>query len=246
MTGAKDEVIPDGKWEFGAKETDAFEDMLERSIPMYGVMRQLVADLAADVVPRGNERQGVVVDLGSSRGGALAPLVDRLGNQVSYHAVEASEPMLAALRQRWPPDKAGEHGVSIHPFDLRTGYPPVPSANATLCVLTLQFTPIEHRQRILRDIYRHTAAGGALILVEKVLGSSAEVDALLTRRYFALKDANGYSPEQIERKRLSLQGVLVPVTAKWNEELLRTAGFRDVDCVWRWGPFAGWVALRNG
>ena len=50
--------------------------------------------------------------------------------------------------------------------------------------------------------------------------------------------------DDIDRKALSLEGVLVPVTAKWNEELLQMAGFRQVDCFWRWMNFAGWIAIK--
>jgi hypothetical protein len=76
------------------------------------------------------------------------------------------------------------------------------------------------------------------------VGATAELDSQMVARYYDLKGANGYSPEQIERKRLSLEGVLVPVTAKWNEELLHGAGFQQVDCFWRWMNFAGWIALK--
>jgi tRNA (cmo5U34)-methyltransferase len=34
------------------------------------------------------------------------------------------------------------------------------------------------------------------------------------------------------------------VTAKWNEDLLRDAGFRTVECFWRHLNFAGWVAVK--
>ena len=61
--------------------------------------------------------------------------------------------------------------------------------------------------------------------------------------YFSYE--NGYSAEEIERKRLSLEGVLVPVTARMNEDLLRSAGFDQVDCFWRWANFAGWLAIRD-
>ena len=163
------------------------------------------------------------MDLGASRGTALAPIIDRLGAHAQYHAAEVSGPMLETLRARWPAERIDEHGVQVHHHDLRMGLPPTPSAHVVLCVLTLQFTPIEHRQRILRNVYRRVLPGGALILVEKVLGATAEVDAQLVGRYYALKGEKGYSPEQIERKRLSLEGVLVPVTAAWNEELLRAS-----------------------
>lgn len=250
LTG-RDETEPHGPWQFDQEVTDAFEDMLSRSIPWYENMRAIVTDLASYFVPRGHAGGGVVVDLGASRGDGLQPIIDQVGAHARYHAVETSESMLGALRERWPEQHRLQgqepyvHGVRIHDFDLRKGYPALPMASVTLCVLTLQFTPLEHRQRILRDIYRHTQPGGALILVEKVLGATAEIDELLVRRYYAMKGENGYSDEQIERKRLSLEGVLVPVTAAWNEELLRQAGFREVDCIWRWCNFAGWVAVRT-
>lgn len=58
------------------------------------------------------------------------------------------------------------------------------------------------------------------------------------------KVRNGYSQEQIQRKRMALEGVQIPVTAAWNEDTLARAGFTEYDCVWRWGNFAGWVAIR--
>ena len=77
-----------------------------------------------------------------------------------------------------------------------------------------------------------------------MLGDSADIDNLMTKIYYDFKRSNGYTEDQIQRKRLSLEGVLVPVTAKWNEELLRMAGFRQVDCFYRWQNFAGWMAIK--
>jgi tRNA (cmo5U34)-methyltransferase len=118
-------------------------------------------------------------------------------------------------------------------------------ASLTLSVLTLQFTPPEQRLRVLRGAYEHTVEGGGLILVEKVAGNEAELDDLFVSLYHDLKRRNGYSQEEIERKRLSLEGVLVPAMADRNEELLRQAGFTKVDCFWRWLNFAGWIATKD-
>ena len=60
-----------------------------------------------------------------------------------------------------------------------------------------------------------------------------------------MKRENGYTDDQIFRKRHSLRGVLVPLTAKQNEEMLREVGFAHVDCFWRWMTFAGWLAIRR-
>lgn len=235
---AIDQTLPAGKWQFDSEVATVFDDMLARSIPQYDTLRQTCFDLACVF----RQPHTDIVDLGCSRGEAMAPLVDRYGATNRFVGVEVSPAMLEAVRARF----AGyieSRIVDIRALDLRTSYPAV-CASVTLCVLTLQFTPIEYRQRILKNIYDHTLPGGALILVEKVLGADADLDRLMVDMYYQLKAGNGYSQEQIERKRLALEGVLVPVTAKWNEDLLRAAGFRGFDTFWRWINFAGWVAVK--
>lgn len=232
--------VPAGdRWAFDESVTNVFEDMLQRSIPQYEVMRAAVQGIA-----RRHRRDGLdVVDLGCSRGDAMEPLVQEFGTRNRFVGVEVSEPMLRICRARFR--TMIEHGVvEVLPLDLRREYPGA-RACVTLCVLTLQFVPIEHRQRLVRRAFEHTAPGGALVLVEKVLGAGDLLDSMMVDAYYAMKGVNGYGAEEIERKRLSLEGVLVPVTAKWNEDLLRTAGFGHVDCFWRWMNFAGWVAVRE-
>lgn len=230
-----DQTLPTGKWQFDSDVAAVFDDMLARSIPQYDLMRQTCFDIACTY----RKPHTDIVDLGCSRGEAMAPLVDKYGANNRFVGVEISTPMLVAARKRFN----GLFNVEITELDLRSAYPDV-SASVTLCILTLQFTPIEYRQRILKDIYDHTMPGGALIMIEKVLGADAEMDRLMVDLYYQLKAGNGYSQEQIERKRLALEGVLVPITARWNEELLRMAGFDSVDCFWRWMNFAGWVAVK--
>ena len=233
-----DNVKPGEKWAFDDSVTDAFDNMLARSIPMYEVMRNACFDLAVRYTKRNTD----IVDLGCSRGEAMAQLVDYFGINNRFVGVEVSKPMAEAARSRFAGMiKAGV--VVIKDMDLRTTYPAV-SASVTLSILTLQFTPIEHRLRILKNIYDHMLPGGALIIVEKILGGSAELDAAMVDLYYQMKAKNGYSQEQIDRKRLSLEGVLVPVTARWNEEMLKMSGFSQVDCFYRWCNFAGWVALK--
>lgn len=230
------------KWEFDASVTACFEDMLRRSIPQYDVMRAAVTDLARAYAVDGTE----IVDLGSSRGDAIAPLVNDLYG-CRFRLVEVSGPMLDVLRERF----TEQSNVRVEEWDLRR---PAKSlvhlrehekASVVTSVLTLQFTPIEHRQRIVQECHDRLLPGGALILVEKILGNTARLNEQMVDVYHRFKVSNGYTPSEVERKRLSLEGVLVPVTARWNEELLRSAGFVEVDCFWRWMNFAAWVAVKR-
>lgn len=230
--------MPEGRWAFDEGVTDVFEDMLRRSIPQYDEMRKVVLSVGSRYVQRNTD----IVDIGCSRGDALAGFVKRFGAYNRFVGIEVSEPMAKVFRERFAP-YAMSGIVSLDQRDLRTSYPPVQSS-LTLSILTLQFIPIEHRQRLVSDIYESTKPGGAVIVVEKILGASSTLNAMMVDLYYDMKRANGYTQESIDRKRLALEGVLVPLTARGNEELLAAAGFTKVDCIWRWLNFAGWVAVR--
>lgn len=244
-----DQTMPTGKWEFDTEVAQVFDDMLRRSIPQYDVMRDAVFALGSQFVQEYTD----VVDIGCSRGEAIAPFVDAFwtrkrsngtGRFVNkFVGVEVSEPMRAAATDRFK-DQIAMGALRIDAIDLRDAYPDV-RASLTLSVFTLQFIPIECRQRVMQDVYNHTVHGGAFVLVEKVLGETSRMDRLMVDQYYKLKADHGYSQEAIERKRLSLQGVLVPVTARWNVELLRQAGFTEVDNFWTWMNFRGWLAIKR-
>lgn len=229
--------VPDGRWAFDESVTRVFDDMLERSIPHYWIMRDAVTALAEKYLRDG----GRVLDIGCSRGGAIASLLDRCPH-ANFLGLEISPPMLDAARHRFQSSPR----VRISNWDLRGGIPPYAErSNVILSVLTLMFVPIEHRLRLVQALADNLFPGGVLILVEKVLGSSAMINDRLVAEYHAMKAERGYTQEEIERKRLSLEGVLVPMTAQWNVEMLKASGFGEVDCFWRWMNFGAWIAIKS-
>lgn len=234
----RDHVMPKGPWQFDREVTAAFDDMLQRSIPQYNAMRVATFEVGRRFVQPGT----AIIDMGCSRGEALVPFVSHFGAANDYIGLEISEPMIEAAREKFAKHPHGDR-VTIQSGDLRHEFPGVTSS-VVLSVLTLQFTPIEYRQRIIRRVFNSLAPGGAFILVEKVLGATSEIDDAFVDLFLTIKKQNGYSEAEIDRKRMSLEGVLVPVTARWNEELLHEEGFRSVDCFWRHLNFAGWIAVK--
>ncbi len=229
-----DKVMPTGAWKFDESVTAVFSDMLSRSIPQYDVMRDLVFKLGSHFI----EPNKSVIDLGCSTGLAVEPFVNTFYD-VAYHLYDVSEPMLRACKERFK----SKSNVSVKHHDVTTGIN-VNDACLVLSVLSVQFTPIEHRQRIIKSIYDALDKGGAFIFVEKVLGNCVELDNLLVSEYYKLKADNQYTEEQIKAKRKSLEGVLVPLTADWNTDMLYKAGFKRIDCFYRVLNFAGWVAIK--
>ena len=223
---------PTDQWAFDASVATCFDDMLRRSIPDHDTMRRLTFNLGCRFVQPGTD----LLDLGCSRGDALAPFIDTFGTGNRFVGLDESEPMLTACRERFP-----QFDVRCH--DLRSGLPLDVSPSLILAVLTLQFTPIECRQRIVADAFRVLRPGGAMVVVEKVLGSDNDSNAVLVSEYHHLKYRNGYTADEIDAKRRSLQGVLVPLTAEGNEQMLRAEGFR-VQRFWQALNFAGWLAIK--
>lgn len=237
----RDNVMPQGKWEFDSKVASCFSDMLSRSIPGYQAMRDVILEVGSEFI-KPNGKQHNVVDLGCSNGLSIEPFINRFGAHVRCFLSDVSEPMLDQVRSKYK--NLIDCGiVTVENIDIVESYP-LTVAELTLCILTLQFTAPESRQQILKKIYDHTYDGGALILVEKVQGSDAFTDDLLTTLYYNTKRNNGYTDTQIYTKRKSLTGELVPLKAEWNEQLLREAGFSHVECVWRHLNFMGWVAVK--
>lgn len=235
----QDNVMPTGKWEFNQEVTNCFDEMLSRSIPAYADMRVLTERLGSKFV----QRKTAIVDLGCSTGEAIKPFVSKYGAQNQYKLFDVSEPMLEECKKRY----SGwiDNGLmTVENFDIRNGIDKNISASLVLSVLTLQFTPIEYRQKIVQSIYNSLNYGGCFILVEKILGSNYEIDNLLVDEYYRIKGEHSYTQEQISAKRKSLEGVLVPITAKWNEQLLGSAGFKKIDCFYRYLNFAGWICIK--
>ncbi len=260
---------PEEKWEFNADVAAKFDDMLGRSIPGYVQMRDLCYDLGKQFI---TGYRPTVIDLGSSRGESVSSFIDsRDLDDVNYILTEVSQPMIDQIKARWE-DRANVFAVN---FDLRQrhdaiaksfGYPTdmvreqwreakrygIPELEPALtrpslvqAILTLIFVPINFRQNIIQGVHDALRPGGAFIMVEKVLGNTAQTQNMLVDAYHEHKNRNGYSWESIERKRASLEGVQVPVRNEENIAMLRNAGFRHVEIFWAHLNFAGYIAIKD-
>lgn len=234
----QDKLMPKGKWEFDIDVTSCFGDMLKRSIPDYYVMRSLCYRFGVEAI--GDKKHPIIVDLGCSTGFSVEPFVKKYSDIATFYLYDVSEPMRKEAQERFKDFPK----VYVCENDIAHDYPWHLGVDLTLSVLTLQFTPLEYRQQILRNIYFYLNKGGAFILVEKVLGESADADDALRKQYYRLKSENGYTQEQIQAKMKSLEGVLVPVKASWNEELLRNAGFKNITRFLSCLNFCGWIAYK--
>lgn len=233
-----DQVHPGTEWVFNNNVAQVFHNMLSRSIPELEMMRNLVTMYGERYV----KPNSTILDLGCSCGDSLYPFIKKFGNANKYVGIDCSEPMLKQAELFYS-EEVKNNIVSFQLMDLEKTFPDV-EACLVLSVLTMQFLSEKHRIECLKKAYYALIPGGAIILVEKIKGETKEEDSVLTELYYKFKNIQGYSWQEIERKRMSLQNNLRPFTIKHNIELLYEVGFNKVYGFWRCLNFAAWIAIK--
>ena len=224
--------------------TAVFDDMLDRSVPFYGEIQRMTAELAVDFAQGGTN----VYDLGCSTGNsflninALMPPGTLPGGDVRFVGLDDSTEMLAKARAKLAAAKFSRP-LDLRVADLNMGVE-IENASVVMLVLTLQFIRPLYRERLVKSIYDGMVDNGCLIVVEKVLGEHSTFNRLFIKHYYEMKLRNGYSELEIAQKREALENVLVPYRQEENKELLRAAGFRHVDVFFKWYNFCGMIALK--
>ena len=230
------EAIAD--FRFGAEVAQVFDDMLSRSVPFYGEIQRMVAELAEDIVQPGSN----VYDLGCSTGTTLLMLDRVLPAGVNFIGIDDSREMLIKCETKLREQQV-KRKVDLECADLHLGVE-LQDASLALMVLTLQFLRPLHRERLVADVFKGLRENGGLILVEKVLGEDSHFNRLFIKHYYDFKRRNGYSETEIAQKREALENVLIPYKLLENRELLLKSGFRYVDVFFKWYNFCGIVAIK--
>ena len=237
MASSLDYDVKQGRrWAFDEQVAACFPDMLERSIPQYNEMRKLVFQLGKAILDSKDIQ--TALDLGCSTGIGLEQLAEPYPKGF-FVGVDASSAMVKEAASRLQEKK----NIYVREMDLRHEFPKG-NYHLVTAILTLQFIPLESRLRVIKSVYECVHPGGAFLLVEKVLGSDPVIHDLLVNQYYNYKSDNGYTAEQIENKRFSLENVLVPVTSDWNKDMLRHCGFDRVESFWRCLNFEGLIAIK--
>ncbi len=244
MFMAKDEVFREeiekvSDFKFGANVAKVFDDMVNRSVPFYGEIQRMMAELAADHA----REETFVYDLGCSTGTTMIGMDTMVDQDIKFIGIDDSQEMLDKCKS-----KLMEIGFS-RPYELRCADLgkgiTIENASVVVLCLTLQFVRPIYRERLLKDIYNGLNPGGVLILVEKILAEENNFNRDFINYYYNYKRRNNYSELEISQKREALENVLVPYKLSENITLLRDQGFAHCEVFFKWYNFAGLVAVKK-
>lgn len=241
---ARDEIYknPDmeGVFKFDSKVADVFDDMLDRSVPCYRMVIEMVAAILEKFLQPGDR----VIDLGCSTGATLVELARKLRPlDLAFTGIDNSPAMLEKAAHKAEmfslTDRLDFQAADITSLDLPSG------TGAVIMNYTLQFIDPVKRAEFISAIHQALRPGGVLIISEKILSPGPEINQAYIDFYLEFKRRNGYSDTEISRKRQALENVLIPISIKENLKLLTEAGFRTPETFFQWFNFTSFLALKS-
>lgn len=227
------------KFEFNSEVASVFDDMISRSVPFYDEIHKIIKDISDRVIVK----KDTIHDLGCSTGTTINILYQHLNCQskpVKFIGVDNSPSMLKICDEKLK--SANIKNVELICQDIEKMQ--LETSGMVIMNYTLQFISPEKRIDLLKNIYKSLRKNGAFILSEKIKCQNITINDLFTDLYHDFKRRNGYSELEISQKREALENVLIPLTPEKQISLMKSAGFKKVETIFRWYNFACFIGIK--
>lgn len=223
---------------FDSRVANVFPDMIQRSVPGYATIINMIGTLAAQRVSSGSR----CYDLGCSLGAAALAIRQGVGDlNCRIIAVDNSLAMLQRAKG-FIEERAGSAPIDLICADIQDLK--VREASMVVLNFTLQFVAPERREPLLQAIYDGMIPGGLLVLSEKIALQSPAAQALFTDMHHGFKKVQGYSELEISQKRSALENVLIPETLERHKTRLQHVGFSMLETWFQCFNFISLLAIK--
>ena len=232
------------RFEFDEEVSQIFENMAERSIPMYRHVHAINAYLTAQDYRRFRTNYANkpyrVLDVGTSTGMFFKHLyrvfdvpTDQSLPGIELYALDPSKGMADKVRDKLPHVHVEQMGVEdVREMGL--------IFDTVAMTYVLQFIRPTFQRFVLLDLRTCLRQGGMLMLAQKE-SIVSEFARTFKNRYIEFRKANGYTEAEIEAKTKALENSMWTKTADQLEAELAYCGFRDVSETSRWLMFSSLV-----
>ena len=223
---------------FSEKVARVFDDMLVRSVPLYGEALKQQARICCQYYKKGTH----IFDLGCSHGNFGVLLLDCFGKTpFQLIGVDSSMPMIRRYQKRLAglPGNSGIDLICANIEDIN-----IDNASVVVINLTLQFLDPDIRSFLIQSVFDGLCKGGVLLLTEKTRHPDPELNRLELESYYQFKRENGYSELEISQKRDALEKVLIPETVADHEQRIKKAGFSSFNIWLKWFNFTSMMAIK--
>ena len=222
------------QFEFDEEVASVFDDMLNRSVPFYKENLKLQIDILKNFL----QKDDLVIDLGSSTGTFLIELTKK--TDIKAIGLDNSPAMIKRAK-----NKAKAFGSNAKFIEADFLEYDLSGAKAIIANYTIQFIRPLKREKLIKKIYDSLQKDGIFLMSEKLITENKKLNKIMIDIYYEYKKEMGYSEFEIAQKREALENVLIPYTMNENIEMLKNAGFKSIEVIFRWNNFASFIAFKN-
>lgn len=230
-------------FEFDGDVAVIFDDMAERSIPLYAEAHRLHAHIAYKYI-KNLDRDVTIADVGASTGGFIEAMHKEAWSPyhapipgITAHALDISQAMLDQIAEKLP-------YVLTYEQDIGTMANVYTEYDVLNCSYVLQFLQGAKKQQALHEMRASMKTGGLLILSQKELIQTSYAE-VFQNHYIDFRLENDYTKEEIEAKTRALKGSMFPINAGKLNYMLDLAGFHCIQETARWLQFSSLIAIAK-
>ncbi len=224
------------QFEFDEDVASVFDDMLNRSVPFYKENLNLQIKILKEFL-KDNDK---IIDLGCSTGNFLIELAKKSDKKLKLIGIDNSEAMIKRAKQ-----KAKAFGVEIKFLNEDFLNSNLNNAKAIIANYTIQFIRPLKREKLIKKIYSSLKEDGIFLMSEKLISENKKLNKIMIDIYYEYKKKMGYSEFEIAQKREALENVLIPYSMQENIDMLKEAGFKNIEIIFRWNNFATFLAFKK-
>ena len=222
------------KFTFNNEVANVFEDMVNRSVPGYDFLVENIGVLSKKFYQPNTD----IYDLGSSLCSCSLSILDKVENlNGDIYAVDTSQAMIDICKENIKRKEIKYINADL--FDIN-----VENSSIIILNLTLQFIDIKKRTDLLKKLYSQLIKSGMIIITEKITLDRNSDDIFFKNFHDFFKENNGYTKEEIDRKKIALEKTMIIESEEVHEKRFINVGCKNFYKWFQCYNFESWVLIK--
>lgn len=224
-------MYKDYGWEFDEEVAKNFDIHVRKSVQMYEEFHELISKMSKFFI----ENDTNVLDIGTSTGELLKKLFCP-NRKCKYIGIDNKAAMVNKAIEKLG-DEFFIENVDIKDYQIS-------NCSVITMVLVLQFLKISDRQDVINKVYSALNEGGAFFFVDKIRTENVMINDIYNDLYYDFKLRKGLKSNEILQKNKSLRGIQKTMSLDENLNIIKTAGFKNIDIFMKYNNFIGILAIK--
>jgi len=222
------------KFTFNIDVANVFGDMVNRSVPGYEFLIENIGVLSKKFYQPNTK----IYDLGSSLCACSLSILEKVQNtEVQIYAVDSSKAMIDICKKSIDRKEIKFINSDISDVEMN-------NSSIVILNLTLQFILVKKRTELLKKIFSQLNNNGIIIITEKIKLDKISDDVFFKNFHDFFKENNGYTKEEIDRKKIALSETMIIESEQIHEERFKSIGCKKFYKWFQCYNFVSWVLIK--